>query len=363
MNGHEWLTVESGKPKAESRKPKAESEKPKAGGSNDQAPMTNIRPRSTTRIPHSAFYTPHSQFHTLHSPLSTRNPQLRRRPGFTLIELLVVIAIIAILIALLLPAVQQAREAARRTQCKNNLMQIGLALGNYEMAHEVLPPGSINPTGPVQYEEKGYHVSWLIHLLPFLDEEVVYKHVDFTVGVYDAKNAPVRAVRIRTFICPSNPANFQRQTEKGKVVLTSYAGCHHDVEAPIDVDNHGVLFLNSSIRYNQITDGSSNTIFIGEKPVRSEDSLGWVSGTRATLRNTSGINEEDFFQSNRRRPGEEEKKPDTPLTVGGFASPHAGGAHFGFGDGSVHFLSENMNATILGQLGHRADGKLLDEDF
>ena len=99
-----------------------------------------------------------------------RNRPAARR-GFTLIELLVVIAIIAVLIALLLPAVQQAREAARRTHCKNNLAQIGLALHNYYDMWETLPPGTVNPEGPIRWEEQGYHFSWTVALLPMLDQQ------------------------------------------------------------------------------------------------------------------------------------------------------------------------------------------------
>src|SRR5882762_1923016 len=108
------------------------------------------------------------------------------RQGFTLIELLVVIAIIAVLIALLLPAVQMAREAARRTQCRNNIMQLILAVHNYEQSHEVLPPGVVNDDGPIKTEPKGYHFSWLAQLLPFVDQNNVYKHIDFRAGAYDS---------------------------------------------------------------------------------------------------------------------------------------------------------------------------------
>src|SRR4051794_28379521 len=97
-------------------------------------------------------------------------PGPQRRDGFTLIELLVVIAIISVLIALLLPAIQAAREAARRVQCVNNLMQIGIALQNYESSHELLPPGVINPSGPIQNAPTGYHASWMLQLLPFLEQ-------------------------------------------------------------------------------------------------------------------------------------------------------------------------------------------------
>src|SRR5262245_32852973 len=101
-------------------------------------------------------------------PLANGGSSAQLRRGFTLIELLVVIAIIAVLIALLLPAVQQAREAARRTQCKNNLMQMGLALHNYEMTYERLPPGSVDPNRPIRNEPKDYHFGWMVKLLPYL---------------------------------------------------------------------------------------------------------------------------------------------------------------------------------------------------
>src|SRR5437879_7893863 len=107
----------------------------------------------------------------------TRKPRRRTRGlgGFTLIELLVVISIIAVLIALLLPAVQAAREAARRTQCVNNLMQIGIAARNYEAAHEVLPAGVVNPTGPIVNKPNGYHFSWVTQLLPYLEQNNVHR--------------------------------------------------------------------------------------------------------------------------------------------------------------------------------------------
>src|ERR1700744_3443108 len=101
------------------------------------------------------------------------------RRGFTLIELLVVIAIIAVLIALLLPAVQAAREAARRTQCVNNLMQIGIASKNYEKTFEQLPSGGGTPPGPIANTPKGYHFNWVTQLLPYLDAKPIYRRLDF----------------------------------------------------------------------------------------------------------------------------------------------------------------------------------------
>ncbi len=287
-----------------------------------------------------------------------RSVLLRPRRAFTLIELLVVIAIIGVLVALLLPAVQQAREAARRTQCKNNLMQLGLALHNYEMAYERLPPGTVDLSRPIRSEAKGYHMGWMIQILPYIDQPNVFDHFDFSVGVYDAKNTPPRATQIQTFLCPSYPiANY------GPVGLTTYAGCHHDVEAPIDIDNHGVLFLNSSVRYRDIRDGASNTLFVGE---HSGDPLGWASGTRATLRNggskiNSGL---ATMRGAMAQPLNVDQTTDAAvLAVGGFGSYHVGGTHFLLGDGSVRFISENISPGTYTQLTHRADGELPAGDF
>ena len=174
---------------------------------------------------------------TVRTSLSSRHS---RRAGFTLIELLVVIAIIAVLIALLLPAVQQAREAARRTQCKNNLMQIGLALQNYMMGHEVLPPGTQNVSGPIVSKEDAaqYHMGWITQILPYVEQQNVYHHIDFTQSVYAPANTSVRVRPIHMLICPSDPHTWGKPAS-----LTTYCGVHNDYEAPIDVSQNGVLFL------------------------------------------------------------------------------------------------------------------------
>ena len=127
---------------------------------------------------------------------------------------------------------------------------------------------------------EGIHTSWLVQILPYIDERNTYKHIDLKVGVYDPKNATVRALHIAMFNCPSYAGKQNPETP-----LSNYAGCHNDVETPIDENNNGVLFLNSHITAKDVTDGLTNTIFVGEKS-GSEKDLGWMSGTRATLRNT-----------------------------------------------------------------------------
>jgi type II secretory pathway pseudopilin PulG len=266
------------------------------------------------------------------------------RCGFTLIELIVVVSVVIVLISLLLPAVQQAREAARRLHCSNNLMQIGLALRNYEATHECLPPGSVDSSRPVANDGKGYKFGWTVQILPALDQPNLYAAFDFSVGVYDKANATATAAAPPVFHCPSSPG------------AAPYAGCHHHVEAPIDVDNSGVLFLNSSIRREDLWDGASQTIFVGE--AGSAAGLSWASGTSDTLRNTgTSINSLLLAVPGGAAPIPA-PAPRGLLLVGGFNSAHASGANFVFGDGAVHYISRNVAMKVFQQLGHRADGEL-----
>lgn len=307
------------------------------------------------------------------------------RSGFVLLELLSVIMVIVILIALLLPAVQQAREAARCTSCKNNLTQIGVALQNYQMAHLRLPPGTVNSQGPILNQPEGYHVGWIIQILPFLDEKAAFGSHDFKFGVYNPANLTTANYTPAVLQCPSSGRGG-----------FNYVGCHNDSEAPIDVDNNGVLFLNSSIREKDLKDGRSYTIFVGE--AIDGGFLGWTSGTSSTLRNMGNkinyvdLNQGAFPQAKlygdfgayhfEARPDdmldefdsqpkdsetEGKKKTLTPeerkllLQVGGFSSAHNGGAHFCLGDSSVRFISENIHFEILKDLANRHDGNLIGE--
>lgn len=324
----------------------------------------------------------------------------RQYAGFTLVELLIVIAIIGLLIALLLPAVQAARETARRHSCGNNLSQLLIAAQNYSAAHGVLPPGTIEAKGPIQNRPIGYHLSWIAQLLPYIEQGNVFDQIDFSVGAYHARNASVRRSGFAVLNCPS--------TQWSASFGSSYAGCHHDVESPIDADNHGVLFLNSAVTWSDLRDGRAQTILTGEKFGLGFD-LGWISGTRSTLRNTgTPINgtsqpggplatavavsvepggpassdvpqssptlanaarpvwrfrDEDDFANSEYQPAPGPGGIAPALVVGGFESKHPGGAQFGFGDGSVRFLSQDIDNVAYQRLGHRADGNLLDERF
>lgn len=205
------------------------------------------------------------------------------RWAFTLVELLVVIAIIGILVGLLLPAIQAAREAARRMQCGSQLTQIGVALHSYEMAHQTLPPGTIASKGPIVHLPQGFHHSWIVQILPMLDERVAWGKLDHSQSIYSKANFPVRSYVMAALLCPSDPHT--------NGVRSSYAGIYDSREVPIDVDNNGVFFLNSRVELDDILDGTSHTIFIGEK-ISGPTDLGWSSGTRASLRNLgAGINQ------------------------------------------------------------------------
>lgn len=275
------------------------------------------------------------------------------RPGFTLVELLVVIAIIGILVGLLLPAVQAAREAARRSSCTNNLMQLGIAAHHYEFNHEHLPAGVINPEGPIRNEATGQHVSWTALLLPYLEERVAAEKFNLEAGAYAEENKAIRMHQVQVYVCPSSPVIMNEANEP----VTDYAGCYNGQESPIDTDNDGLLFLNSAVRYSEITDGTTYTLLFGEK-ITSKNSLNWLSGTSASLRNTGTtppkVGYSNFSEVNR------EEAPLDPVIVGGFGSFHPGGVNYVLADGAVRFISSDVDGNTFSMMGNRRDGELIE---
>jgi prepilin-type processing-associated H-X9-DG protein len=338
-----------------------------------------------------------------------QEPRSAHSTGFTVIELVVVVSVIAVLMGVLLPAVQQARENARKFQCRNNLMNIGFAVQSYSHTFGRLPPGSVNDTAPVLSRMQGYHMSWIAQLLPYLEHSGTYRKFDFGHSVYAKANAVARATRLGVLLCssasvvqtvlpfqpgtaedpsfvpppgaevpPSIPMD-QWASEQRITCLSHYAGCHHDSELPIDVDQHGVLFLNSGVRWRDITDGRACTIAVGEVTSDLLRNAGWIAGTRATLRNTGlPINQPAITAPGMpadtaawtgnweltESQAEELRMPvvDYSRVVGGFGSVHLGGAHFLFADGSVRFLAANIDFDTYRQMGHRSDGELSPEE-
>ncbi|HYW80212.1 MAG TPA: DUF1559 domain-containing protein, partial [Thermoguttaceae bacterium] len=202
-----------------------------------------------------------------------------------------------------------------------------------------------------------------VALLPYIDEQTTFESFDASVGVYNEKNALVRGIPIGMLRCPSY--NGLDRLDSNRAANSNYGGCQHDQEGPIDEDNQGVLFLNSHIRSEDITDGVTHTIFLGEK-LGAEGELGWMSGTRATLRNTgTRLNRTPgdygaLIDLNLPIEAEEAADSDPELFVGGFGSSHAAVTNFLFGDGAVRSVANEIEPALLQQLGHRADGKLLE---
>lgn len=290
----------------------------------------------------------------------------RKKRGFTLIELLVVIAIIAILIALLLPAVQQAREAARRTQCKNNLKQIGLAMHNYHDVYKMFPRGGQhgdrNPTGgPFNSDQWG----WGAMILPQIDQGPLFAQLNVGATHFiDAVQVPATLDLLRTkipgYLCPSDAdgelLNSERPVEVSgtdyEVGTSNYVGSYGNKAQYNNED--GVFYPSKCTRIRDITDGTSNTFLVGER------ASGAVSGTdRGGAALWAGTGFRNFSSSGPRADGAGvvgyaagnintgfREQFGTNQPNHGFTSRHVGGAQFALCDGSVRFVSENINSSI-----------------
>ncbi|WP_437206896.1 DUF1559 domain-containing protein [Planctomicrobium sp. SH664] len=302
----------------------------------------------------------------------------KRYCGFTLIELLVVIAIIAVLIALLLPAVQQAREAARRSQCKNNLKQMGLALHNYLDTFGVFPIGHCyRPSGSAASGNSGGGKgwSWATLLLPYLDGGNVYNSLNLSATMADTKEGSTTAGPVfpgsnnKAFVstpmpwalCPSSatpltganggtglPGRFDAlATTNYKASAGSFQGSESGFQSHPSTERYnGLFFRDSNISLRDVTDGSSNTIAIGENNWELSQ-IGRLYGAVAQAGGTTNGGS-FWFLSN----GEWPLNPPAGLTPAtnwydyGYHSAHRGGAQFVFADGHVSFISENIHHTF-----------------
>lgn len=310
--------------------------------------------------------------------------------GFTLVELLVVIMIITMLMAILLPSLQSVRETARRSQCTDNQKNLALAIKMHEESLGILPSGTIDETGPIRNVPVGNHMGWIPLILPYADISPIYSSIDYARGVYGLEN--------RTFWISSAASSLRCSSESvsKRGPHTNYRAVHDGDATSIDTTNRGTFFLNSKLRSKDISDGTSYTLWLGEAtlvplpqlhaPVPPEGrcgSLGWMSGTPGTLRNTGTPINGRFFWATWPMPlnfdgsinrenfpykiledGSMEDSYDASLwsteepgqlEVGGFASFHVGGSIFAFGDGGVRMLYETIDADVYKKLGRRDD--------
>jgi len=295
---------------------------------------------------------------------------VNRRPAFTLIELLVVIAIIALLIALLLPAVQQAREAARRTQCRNNLKQIGLALHNYESSLQTFPPSSTSQIdfGVWNNVPTIYHLhSWASMVLPYLEYTALHETIDYNVSALEAVNRTAASQKVAPYRCPSYTGGDYSQSLEYVALSPTYAIRNYAAMGATTVgklwqEPDGVIYPRGRTRIGDITDGTSQTILIVE--TREPNAAVWIDGGTAAVvaRRYDETNAPSYA-------GPELALNFQPYFVAngqgidaafGPSSQHAGGVMHLFGDGSVHFVSPNIDAGIYDALVTRAGGEVLD---
>lgn len=314
----------------------------------------------------------------------------QRHPGFTLLELLVVLAIIATLLALLLPAVQRVRESAHRTRCESNLQQIGLALHNYHGVYNAFPPAQIDdpkyssnktaPRPPYPY------LSWRGYLLPFVEADNLWRQTEqaFAVEKEFWHNPPHLGLStiLLVYICPSDVNQCSLHSIAGtvpipNVALSGYLG----VSGVNLLKNDGVMLFNIAMEFKDMSDGTSNTIVVGERPAVEPYVFGWwyagigqfvpqhpgsrpsnlaqrrryqgvFTGSAAQTLGAAEINMQcsDYSQYDNCPPGPYSYGPgksNNPCDAFHFWSLHPGGANFLFGDAAVHFLSYGIGANLV----------------
>jgi prepilin-type N-terminal cleavage/methylation domain-containing protein/prepilin-type processing-associated H-X9-DG protein len=306
----------------------------------------------------------------------------QRRSAFTLVELLVVIAIIGILIGLLLPAVNTARESARRTNCTNNIKQIGLALINYHDELGTLPPGYRSNQ---KYSDGESDTSpgwgWAAFILPYMEEKSAFKSINFSQPVESSQNATAIQTRIKTYVCPSDqppaaPFSVTDGISKSlaQAAPSSYAACCGSDASDTDEETgNGVFYRNSKTRMADITDGASHTILVGERAWAYSQGIwaGAISGSviKRGPQNTNPGSPDGTAAAPTLVLSHNHLLTCTNDTDGGlddFSSLHPGGANFVHADGSVHFIiaipgdnpdgSYTQQGIIFQTLGTRAAG-------
>ena len=319
-----------------------------------------------------------------------RTPRSKRPLGFTLIELLVVIAIIAVLIALLLPAVQNAREAARRSQCKNNLKQFGLAFHNYHSTFQMFPPGAVRSYGGGVNSWQSSQIGWIPRLLAFSDQNDLYKKIDWERhSGAGGDNNPLRRIKLPMLRCPTDP----RAAPAGNYAPTNYVACigNRSWSGQNSPNNlaQSILYINSDTSVTDIFDGASNTLMASECIVGfpwvrryASNTAGFnacLTGTAAPINNNVSVGNNGrgfswfFGQRNQAwtfstlmRPNDqttENHECERWTSTGVFAarSKHTGGVHCLLGDGSVRFINDGIDVNTWQALGTKEFGDEVGE--
>jgi prepilin-type N-terminal cleavage/methylation domain-containing protein len=278
---------------------------------------------------------------------------MRRRTAqhaFTLIELLVVIAIIAVLVALLLPAVQQAREAARRTECRNKLKQYALALHNYHAAHEIFPIGNVG----------NRYWTFQSMLLPHLDQAGLYNRCSFnfpgTCFQSNIAGGPANTaagITLPIYACPSDPNSGKIYSDPFTGLIAS--GDYQGVMGTNSTNGTGLFYSNSNTAFRHVPDGASNTLAMGERGIPNDLYWGFFL---CGYGNVNGVGDGDNL--NTTKFGFAPGLPDGNHNLH-FWSYHAGGGHFQLADGSVRFVNYSINFATFQALSTKAGGEVIGE--